>query len=99
MSPTLNPDQAFTAALCSIRYAMGRMSYINAEVTDLARALWPSLSTRARAVILTELNDAIERDQVEREGHNGDPGMAPRLGMDVDRAQWVALRNWMAARA
>jgi hypothetical protein len=85
----ITQDEADTAAICALRYAMGRMTYLVGDAADLIRHLWPSLSPSIRSVILSELREAKAQDANVR-ASNGDM-FSRRLGMDCDRAVWVRL--------
>lgn len=99
MEAKLNSDQAYTAAICSLRYAMGRMSYVTSDVAHLIRALWPALPAKARVVLMRDMDEAVAQDEIDRDGHNGNPVFAAHLGMDMDRMVWINLRNWMRDNA
>lgn len=91
----MTPDLAATAAVCSVRYALGRSTYVVGDVAALVRALWPSLDPRTRSVVLRDLREAIERDDVARVGARAS-ALFP-LGMDCDRAVWLALYSDLEA--
>lgn len=89
MNLDLSQDEIDTAAICALRYAMGRMSYIVGDAADLIRHLWPFASKGVRQVILDELRSTIEKDTSSRAKSNTPFGRT--LGMDCDRSVWVRL--------
>ena len=80
-------------ALAAVRYSLGRMSYIVGDCCDWLRAAWPHLSKSIRTTIASDIDEAFARDDDARE--RGD--QYKPLGMDMDRAQWAAVRElWQA---
>lgn len=69
--------------LCTVRYAMGRMSYITVETTDLLRKHEKDLKKEQRAQIRDEVQK--ELDRAERDSKT--------LGMDMDHRVWAKLVN------
>jgi len=80
-------------ALAAVRYCLGRMSYIVGDCCDWLQVAWPSLQPSIRKIIARDIDEAFARDDEARE--RGD--QYKPLGMDMDRAQWAAVRElWQA---
>jgi hypothetical protein len=77
----LRDEDLWVLLLCSLRYAMGRASYVTAEVARLIRHYKLHLTAPQRAQIAGEIRTAI------REAHNG----GGFLGMRMDEDGWVRL--------
>jgi hypothetical protein len=73
----------------AVRYALGRATYIVEMTAGAVRAAWPSLSEKARAVILRDIAEALS-DAVRRSRH---------LGMDIDHRVWDELMDELRAAA
>lgn len=83
-------------ALAAVRYCLGRMSYIVGDCCDWLRVAWPALKPSIRTIIARDIDEAFARDDEARE--RGD--QYKPLGMDMDRAQWAAVRGlWQAPNA
>jgi hypothetical protein len=76
-------------AIAAVRYCLGRMTYIVGDCCDWLPWAWPHLSESARKTILRDLDEAIAQDSKGRE-----LGLQYKaLGMDMDRANWLAVRE------
>lgn len=60
-------------ALASVRYCLGRASYIVSDCCDWLVEQWPNICQGTQVNILRDIREAIE---------------ANRAGMDVDKAMW-----------
>ena len=78
-----------TLWLGAFRYYLGRRTYAVSEFCDLLVAQWETLPERCRTLIRAELEKAIARDNDARAMC---AGYFP-LGMDVDRDQWLRVRE------
>jgi hypothetical protein len=80
-------------ALAAVRYCLGRQSYIVSDCCDWLPTVWQALQPGMRETIARDIEEAFARDDEARE--RGDQYMP--LGMDMDRAQWAAVRRlWEA---
>jgi hypothetical protein len=71
----------YTLLVGSVRYALGRSSYITATTADIVRRHWRDLDAGQREVVLRDLREAID---------DADRRCAP-VGMRCDHEGWVAL--------
>lgn len=67
----------------SVRYALGRMSYVVSMVTESVIEVWPQLSEKVKYTIQQDVEEAIK---------NGN------TGMDMDLKRWLAVRELWKAR-
>ncbi|MBY0490604.1 MAG: hypothetical protein K2R93_12250 [Gemmatimonadaceae bacterium] len=72
----LSPDELGTLALCSVRYACGRRTYMPSLVARIVRRIWPMLEPRDRQTIRLDIAEQIAR------GDAGD---------DCDVREWQQL--------
>lgn len=86
---TVNSDDFNVLLICTVRYAMGRMSFIVGQTSGFVKNYWPTLTASTKEVIIRDVND--ELDKVLR--NNG------FLGAKMDHDVWVNLLNWMQANA
>jgi hypothetical protein len=85
---TINSDDLGLLVLCSLRYAMGRKSYITAAVADIIEARWNELSPNDKVNILRDLERSL--------GLAADAGQT--LGMTMDDSMWRGLLERLNAR-
>lgn len=81
-------------AVAAVRYCLGRMSYIVGDCCEWLPQVWDTLEPNARTVILRDIDEAIKRDDEDREAGRE----YRRLGMDMDRAEWIKLRQTLARK-
>lgn len=62
-----------TIIVCAFRYCLGRSTYVVGDCVDCLLYNWPRIGGQARAIILRDINEAIQ---------NGD------YGMEMDGRQW-----------
>lgn len=82
---TLSNDALYTLLVCSLRYAMGRRSYITGDVADLIRTHDKHLRQSQREVLARDLRDALQR-AIER---------GQTLGEQCDHDDWRSLLIWL----
>ncbi len=70
-----------TMLFSSIRYAMGRMTYVVSDTAEIVRAYWKYLSKPRREQIITELRNELERAARENR----------LIGMEMDHEVWQKL--------
>jgi hypothetical protein len=101
-----NPEEELTLFLQSFQHALGRRTYAVQSTADLIKKFWFSLSQQTRDLIQRDLGEAIERDNHERacwaeiDKINGRAEPSIKcfpLGMNMDRAVWVELAEWIEA--
>ena len=86
MNKTVVDDSELgTLLICSVRYAMGRMTYVVDDVCNLVQLYAGALSKKDRDVILHDVNEEIKR--ATREGR--------LLGMQSDHNRWCALLQFL----
>jgi len=83
----ISSDQLSTAVLCTVRYALGRMTYIVGDAVALVRSTWSDLSENDRKIIIRDIREAYYRDTLSRA--QGKTMCA--LGMEMDRRVWMDL--------
>lgn len=71
--PPLGGDSVDNLLCCTVRYALGRATYVVAWVVDLVVAHEPWLTDRARSVLVRDIRQAFEHGAT---------------GMDMDTDQW-----------
>lgn len=79
----VSPDDLWTLILCTVRYAMGRQTYIVGLAADMVRRYGASLDQRQVAQIAREIRDALAFE--ERLGR--------QLGADMDHREWQRLAD------
>jgi hypothetical protein len=67
--------------VCSVRYALGRLSYITSTIAEMVERRWSILSENDRQVILRDIKEALA--DTEKAGR--------KLGMDMDDRMWRSL--------
>ena len=77
----VSPDDLWTMLLSTVRYAMGRQTYIVGLTCDMVRRYGGSLTFEQTAQIGREIREEVER--AERLGRT--------LGADFDHREWVRL--------
>jgi len=70
--------------VCSVRYALGRQSYVVASVCDIVRS-----QKKLSSLCLDNIIKDIERAR-EEEGQ----GIDKPLGNDCDKQNWLDLLEW-----
>jgi len=75
-SPLLQEKDEEEVLFCAFRYGLGRMTYITGFLADVIVEAWPRLSERMKNQILEEIHKGISED---------------RLGMDMDKRQWLRI--------
>lgn len=85
---TINSDDLGLLALCSLRYAMGRKSYITSSVAEIIEARWNEFSSNDKVTILRDLERAL--------GLASDAGQP--LGMTMDDSMWRGLLDRLKAK-
>ena len=83
----LSPNEAWTLYLCSLRYAMGRRSYIVGDIVDLYSRVAPHLTRPQREQVASEI-----REELRRAAQTGST-----LGHDIDHADWTLLAERIEA--
>jgi hypothetical protein len=78
MTVATQPTDLDSMAVCAIRYAIGRRSYIVADAARWARE-YGAKSAWVRSVVIRDLQEAIER---------ADRGFAGVLGDPMDAKVW-----------
>lgn len=68
-----NEQDGRQLVVCAFRYALGRMSYVTADVARMIKEHWEELSPSDQKLIHREINEALEMD---------------RAGMSCDQAIW-----------
>lgn len=74
--------------LCSLRYAMGRKSYVTSSIAETIEYHWDDLNARDHMTILADLRGELER--AERAGQF--------LGMEMDHKMWRDTYNRLTNR-
>lgn len=72
-----------TWVVCSVRYALGRSTYIVSEIASSVKSAWPHIQNATKNVILRDIEEALRRT---------DGGL---LGMKCDHDTWSELKNWI----
>lgn len=70
----------------AVRYALGRSTYITSWTAEAVAKAWPDLTLNARAIILRDVQDAL--DAAAAAGKT--------VGMDMDHRAWVGLLESVA---
>jgi len=81
----ISQDDLETMVVCTVRYALGRRSYVVGDAAGIVRWSWDDLRPGIRGVVLRDVDDAIGRAE----------GSASTVGMQMDHDVWVLLRGWM----
>ena len=79
-------------ATATVRYCLGRSTYIVGDCVDWLCAHWSALDQSAKLIIRRDVENAIARDD---EARARGVGHLP-LGMDMDRAEWLRARELWA---
>ena len=84
------PGDLGTMLICSLRYAIGRRSYMPSLIAERIRTYWNHLSEKDREVLYRDLSGEI------RAADSASPGnYSGGLGMDCDERTWRDLLAWM----
>ena len=81
--------------IAAFRYCLGRQTYIVGECTDWLVQIWPHLIESAREIIRRDVEEAFERDDLQR----ADGLTYKALGDDCDRERWERVRRLWDAEA
>lgn len=84
---SLSHDDTDTLVVCSVRYALGRATYIVYDVCKIVRKTWSSLKQTTKTVVLKDIEDALKRVP---EGEF--------LGHSCDHEQWSELKDWICVQ-
>lgn len=84
----LAQDDLETVTVCSVRYALGRRSYVVGDVAGIVRAVWSELRPSIRNVIIKDVDEALR----------GAEARGTTVGMQMDHDVWMLLRGWMDAQ-
>lgn len=76
----INEKELQTLIVCSVRYAVGRMSYVTTEIADMVKEYEPWLSEQTKRLIIEEINFEERVDN---------------LGMSCDAWTWKELRDFL----
>lgn len=79
---TLNQQDLETLLLCSVRYALGRRSYIVSDVCRIVKETLKGMddSDNIRGLILVDVDQALEHS---------------RAGDTYDEKEWRKLSEWL----
>ena len=80
--PEVRTDHLYSLLVCSVRYSLGRRSYIVGEVCGMVRQYRKHLREGETSVIARDIQEELER--VARQ-----PGAT--LGMAMDHQEWEKL--------
>jgi hypothetical protein len=80
MTPVSTQDLGVMLQL-SVRYALGRSTYVVGEVIDLLRGHWHAVERRERACILADIRTELERARAAKR----------TVGDQQDHDQWEAV--------
>lgn len=72
----MNEDDLNTLMFCSFRYALGRMTYIVADICRILSESKNILDAPTKALIIKEILKAEDEE---------------KLGMDMDKEEWIRL--------
>ena len=75
----VSKDRLYMFLVSSVRYALGRSSYIVGLTADAVRDYWRYLDPGMREVILRDIKEALDGRL--------------RLGMEMDHNTWLALHR------
>lgn len=81
----ISQDDLETMVVCTVRYSLGRRSYIIGDAASIVRYCWADLRPSMQAVIFRDVSEAIERAE----------SGGTTVGMQMDHDVWVLLRSWM----
>ena len=81
----ISQDDLETMVVCTVRYALGRRSYVVGDVAGIVRWSWSDLRPGIRSVVLRDVSEAVERAEAG----------GSTVGMQMDHDVWVLLRSWM----
>jgi hypothetical protein len=77
----LSPLDLGLLLICSLRYSLGRSSYVVGMMAEMIEQHWPKLTVSDRQVIIRDVREALE------EAHN----RGNTLGMEMDDRTWREL--------
>lgn len=89
---TLNADEVYTVAFCSLRYALGRQTYVVRDVCQLLRRVEPLLGRGQLNVLIRDIDDH-GRDVARLTGRP----QSESYGMPCDYRDWMDLRRDLVA--
>lgn len=85
----LNKDDFNTLVICSVRYALGRMTYIVSTVCDIIAQNFNHLTENTKTVILDNIlehsNHNVDRHKYTLQNKKGE------YGMDCDTVEWQRI--------
>ena len=81
----ISQDDLETMVVCTVRYALGRRSYIVGDAAGIVRWAWDDLRPGIRSVVYRDVDEAIERADAT----------GASVGMQMDHDVWTLLRSWM----
>ena len=81
----ISKDDLETMVVCTVRYSLGRRSYIVGDAAGIVRWSWDDLRPGIRSVVLRDVSEAIERAE----------SGGTTVGMQMDHDVWVLLGSWM----
>jgi hypothetical protein len=81
----VDPRSLGTLLVCSVRYSVGRRTYMPGLVADLVRRHWHDIDQGSRETLRRDVDEAIA-DEAKGRGSLGDA---------CDRATWLDLAAWM----
>jgi hypothetical protein len=76
-------------AMATVRYCLGRMTYIVSDCADWLIEHWENIAENTREIIKRDIEEAFEQDDDDREKGRE----YKRLGHDADRQQWERVRQ------
>lgn len=79
----ISPADLQALFVCSLRYGLGRQTYVVGELADMVERYMPTLSSPQREQLATEIDRAVK----------GAEGANRKLGADFDHTRWLALRD------
>jgi hypothetical protein len=73
-----------TLVICSIRYTLGRQTYMPSEVARITRAQWADLTEQDRGIVIRDVREWLGREE--------------RRAPSCDVETWRDLLEWVGAR-
>lgn len=83
-STKLSTPELETLIVCSVRYALGRKSYIVSDVCSLTKKFWEAIPKSTKLVIRKAISEAIDFAAKK----------SSLVGMKCDHDNWVELLEW-----
>lgn len=81
----VRPDEFYMMLMCSVRYALGRSTYVVQEVADLVKKYGPLLSLSQRSRLLADVREKLEQARV----------WSGAIGEEVDHRIWQNLVDFL----